>query len=943
MCTLRPARWLLTAFAALALTTGARPQSAPPKNPSLQEVPIDLDLSDPKAKVDPVVFFEAPDPYGNAKIEIVTGLLRRELYRQGVLLAARDELGLVARDGSLGDSAPDDLPPNNRFRVNPRFVVGRAHEIKIEVGPAAASRVLWRAEGTGPALAAEQAAEAVTAAEALSRGGYITALKRAGLRGKANPVDPKAAVPDAAEKLLGQMTFTAQFAAARLLHDAIRTKGESAATLGALSRAYATLGMLTDMQWGTLPWVCKARGLLYAERLRQRDPNSPWGHWHRAYAAALAGMHATALADLKEAERVRGTTSAPGWVGLTDALCRFDTARLKEAVGDGPLGDTASLFHFLTVENTRSPVRALAAGAEVLKRVPDCYRVHDALAETGGVAAQHSTTLAGMTVFTETFRTRLTEMPGLPQVVADALPQTVPEADLVKALAAAGKSRDDRGEPSWAALGKFAQDTRLVQVNGRLMFLRHVFGVPTDEFFAEAKPLVADHPLFAYIETFTLDPARQRAEYQKKVRALKVPELTYRDFGLLYALQTLGEAERVKYSNIAIMHGDNLYYDAYLILRRFAPTQNASQFARRMLANSPYAPMARAEIIAHDPKVTKDELAAWEKEAQHPEVFMALARRALAENRPADAEKPLTKAIELSPDQATYRLLAEAYRKKGDEDKWLATLEKYLKEPDPGLGHAQVRVEIANHFMAKKDYKRAQPYAEAAADTWAAWAMLCASKCADGLEEWDKAEQWARNVSERYQESVHVWFFWCLRTGHGDRAAAQQMVEKHLEKVGTRRSVADVAVDAVYQAATGKREKTAELFLAVHQRQANPAMLLTAALEYDALGDKAKRDRALAAWPEKSAYAPLVTLLRKELEKGEKEVPTKEEVEAAFKQMPADAQSFASYVVGRFLLTRGQKDLASEYLKRCIAESASASNFPPALAGLCLQELEQKK
>jgi uncharacterized protein HemY len=120
-------------------------------------------------------------------------------------------------------------------------------------------------------------------------------------------------------------------------------------------------------------------------------------------------------------------------------------------------------------------------------------------------------------------------------------------------------------------------------------------------------------------------------------------------------------------------------------------------------------------------------------------------------------------------------------------------------------------------------------------------------------------------------------------------------------------------------------------------------MLLTAILEYDAVGDKAKRDRALAAWPDKTTYEPMVGLLRAQLQKGEKEVPGKEEIEAALKKMPPDTQSFGGYVAGRFLLTRGQKELASEYLKRCIAESPSASTVPSALAGLALQELEQKK
>src|SRR3954453_21391286 len=103
MSTIRSLRWAPAVLVVLTVSPAARPQSAPPKNPPLKEVPIDLDLSDPKAKVDPVVFFEAPDPYGNERIEIVTGWWRRELYRRGLLLAPRDELGLIARDGSLGD------------------------------------------------------------------------------------------------------------------------------------------------------------------------------------------------------------------------------------------------------------------------------------------------------------------------------------------------------------------------------------------------------------------------------------------------------------------------------------------------------------------------------------------------------------------------------------------------------------------------------------------------------------------------------------------------------------------------------------------------------------------------------------------------------------------------------------------------------------------------
>ncbi|HKB05165.1 MAG TPA: hypothetical protein VKD90_23270 [Gemmataceae bacterium] len=920
-----------------------QPPAPAPTVPPLKEVPNDLDLSDPKKKVDPIVFFEAADPYGSGKLEFPTGLLRRELYRQGVLLAARDELGLTTRDGAMREAPPDDLPDLNRFRVNPRLVQTEPHEVKIEIGPTAASRVLWVARADAkPPLPVEEPSIALTRAEVFSRGGYLTALKRAGLRGTANPVDAKATVPAEVEKLLGQMTFTAQLAAVRLLHEAIRTKGESPATLGALSRAYAHLGMLTDTQWGAHPWVFKARGLLYAERIRQRDPAAPWGLWHRAYAEGLAGMHANALADLKAADGVRGKTIAPDWVGLMDALCRFDSARLKEASGDGPLGDTARVFHFLTVENRSSPHQALAAGTELVKRIPDCYRVHDALSEHGGVSAKHSSTVAGMEAMTKTFPERVADMPAVPKVVADALAPGTPEPDLVKALVEAGKSRDDRGEPSWAVLGRLAQEARVVQANGRLIFLRDTLAVSATEFLNEVKPLISDHPLAGYFETFALDRARNPAEYQKRIRALKVPELTYRHFGLHYALMTLSPEERGNYSNISVKHGDDLYYDMYLAVRNYTPDQDSTKYAWRMLAQSPYAPMARAALLLHDKSIGEAEVAAWTKEAQHPDVFLALARRALARNKPDEAEPLIRKAIQLAPEHGTYRLLAQTYKARGDTEKWLASLEEFLKEPDPGLGHAQVRVEIANHFMSKKDFQKAQPYAEAAAESWAAWAMLCACRCADGLEQWEGAEQWARRVSERYAESYHVWFFWCLRSGRGDRAAAEKVVTDHLEMVGARRSVNDILVDGVRQAAAGKPGKAAEAFLSVHQKARNDALLLSAILQYDGIGDMKQRDRLLAQLPDKSPYDPLFTLIRGKLAKGEKEVPDEETIAATLKALAPDARSFGAYVVGRFLQKRGDTKRAAEYLRRCLAESTSVNTIPSALSGLALQELEKK-
>jgi tetratricopeptide (TPR) repeat protein len=940
---------LLTVLMATTVILAQPPkQPRPPRpvraNPALKEVPIDLDLYDAKRKVDPFLFVEPAEPYGDGKFEVVTGLLRRELYRQAFLLAGRDELGLTIRDGTLGEVPPDEVRPlTHRFRVIPQFTVDKPHEIAVQIGPLAASRTIWREAAETPPVAHEQPSEALTAAEAYSRTGYITALKRGGHRGMPNPIDPKAIVPPEAQTLLEQMTLTAQFAAVQLLHETLRKTGESPATLGAISRAYANLGMLTDTQWGAAPWVFKARGLLYAERLRQRDLTSPWGLWARAYASALAGMHAEALADLKAADAVRGVTPVPEWAVLADALCRFDTARLAAmAKKDGPLADTAAVFQFLTVENTTSAHQPLQVGLQVVKRIPECYRIHDALAETGGVGSLHRTTLAGIDVMSKSLFARVSELPGLPKAATDAIQANVAEPELVKTLIAAGQSRDDRVEPSWAALGQLIREVRVPQIYRRLVFLRHTYGVDPTEFLDEVKPLVADHPLYPYLDTYRFNMRRDKVQIERVMRQLKVPELTYRHHLLQGELQLLGETERLKYMNIALMHGDNLYYDGYLGMRFFTPDQPAAaKYGKRMLVHSPYAPIARAALINHDWASVKDLAAEWEKEAQQPSVLLALSRRAVAEGRQDDADRLIARALEFSPDRETYQILADSYKKKGDIDKWLATLERFLKEPDPGLGHARVRVDIAEYYMSKKEFAKAKPYADEAAETYAAWAMMCASKCAEGLGELDAAEKWLQRVSERYEDMPQVWFLWCLRNGRGDRDGARAGLETYLKKTAPPRIGRDQMLTAMLHVVDGEHAKAGERFLAAHRLAPHDVYLMTAALQFDAAGDKAQRDKVFSAVAAKGLYDPVVILLRSTLAKGEKEVPTAEEVAAALKQLAPGPQVDCRYFIGQFLLSRGQPVAAAEYFKRAATDYGPYA-MTPALAGLALRAAEKK-
>src|SRR5262245_10716967 len=205
------------------------------ETPPLQEHDLGGNLALP-GLTEPIIYLEPPAPdWDGRSLTVVTGLLRRELYRQGVLLAARDELGLSTRDGTMGELAPTDLSPSQRLRVTADFAIGRPHRVEIE----SAGRPVWKAEASTPSVDFEQPMQALAAAETLSRRGYVHALKRAGLEGTPNRVDPAAAIPETAARHLERMTVPDQLFALRELHSTIRTAGESPALLGALSRAYA--------------------------------------------------------------------------------------------------------------------------------------------------------------------------------------------------------------------------------------------------------------------------------------------------------------------------------------------------------------------------------------------------------------------------------------------------------------------------------------------------------------------------------------------------------------------------------------------------------------------------------------------------------------------------------------------------------------------------------
>ena len=270
--------------------------------------------------------------------DIDQAILPRELVRQAMLIAARDELGLSTRDEVIDDfwAQGEGVPPATAEIVS--FIRDQVWHAQVRRAGKDQTKHLCDYETQASKEHIVDLLKLTVAAEALSRQEFPRALKDLGLEGTPNDrkETTEPALPKFVEGRLSALGYSQNLAAIRDLHQAIRTKGETPAALGALVRGYAQLGVLSEFLWNPAHKAFKARALLYAQRLVARGPDRPWGLWHRAFALALVGRHRDALADLESArKRAASTKDDPPWLDVIDAFARCDTKRLEGRKGPG--------------------------------------------------------------------------------------------------------------------------------------------------------------------------------------------------------------------------------------------------------------------------------------------------------------------------------------------------------------------------------------------------------------------------------------------------------------------------------------------------------------------------------------------------------------------------------------------------------------------------------
>ncbi|WP_165248502.1 hypothetical protein [Paludisphaera soli] len=849
-------------------------------------------------------------------------ILERELVRQAVLLAARDERGLTTRDELLDGAAPPagearPLKITTVFsrslnRLLARIPDGKRAEGLIEP-------VLAKALGGDPE-SDDFPTHLASTLEGMTRAEFPKLLDQHGGRGEPNRIAAEGPAPGGVEERLATLGLVDHFEAVRALHRAIRAEGESPERLGLLARAYAQLAALTAHHWSPVHRAFQARALLYAERLVARDPDSSFALRHRAFARALVGLHAAAMKDLEAAKSLDAKAGrpapVPGWVEVIDAHLNYDRARLEAA--KPPHDRLAALLKMVNFEFPAYTRLAAKSAEAVLQLDPDCGRAFDVLSNNGGLNDKHRATDIAPQAFRALFRTKLADADDLPETVRKALERDADDLALTDALDEAGSASVDPDEPSWGVLAQLAREARFVQVQRRLTFMARNWGVPVEDYWDEVKPLVEGHRFRPYLGAITRDKeeARKFAEF---ARTFPIVDLELTESDLIEVI--LGDSKRDPRDlrKSAEVFSSRTARD---LSSQIAEGVNSGLVptAEALLRVSPRNPYAKDILVRHDWERSQPRLEEWKKSDGGAAAFQrGLGYQYLDLKRFAEAREWLARYVEQSPDRTAYEKLAESYEGEGDREGWLAALEAYLENTeDAGLDHAQVRVRIANYYLSQDRPKEAKPYSDEAAQTWAGWAMLCASEVDERLGDLESAEDWARNVSERYPDSWNVWYRFCKRTGEGDLDGATD-----LARAAVRAGVAPPVGRAYLHWLEGEPDEAIRTLERVYETTPEDGIATLLISLYDQTGAAGKRDDLMRkvieeVKPTAPTSAALLDLMLKSTAVGAPPLDLAA-VQAQLDESPAEIRLPLRFHVGRFLLNHGRPEDARTILEPCLA------------------------
>jgi formylglycine-generating enzyme required for sulfatase activity/tetratricopeptide (TPR) repeat protein len=865
------------------------------------------------------------------KNTLLEGSLFREIGRQALLIAARDELGLATRDRSLRETfpwaeTPTEWPWSVVTSVTRDFV---------------ATITVFRRTGSGVERLWEQQFQLdpeapyeslVTLMEQRSREDFARLLRANGLRDVTRPGPDEQPLPDNVSAALQRMNEISQIFAVRRIHAELQTHGNSPERLGALARGYAHLGCLANVYCAPLHKAYMARALLYAERLLAQNPGSSFALCHRAYARALVGLPEAALTDLDQAVAAAATDAAapPHWVADIEAYCRGDVNTLSQRLA-GNSGTALSAFLHYWCQYGRGDDDAWdAAMRGVLLREPDCLRIRFgmALISSLGSKAVARQTLAELP---DILRRGLTDIPDLPDDVARLVADDADEspkwfARLVTQLKDAGRPQVDRSEPSLDALGQLLSEVGFLAAWQCLDYEQNWLGVPVDERIPEIAPWAAAHP---YERALTARALRGNAWQQAGKEVLERmdrAELEVWSLPVVLRYRSADERRALDHSRAAWEHADWTSHELLMRKTGIGSSSQARQWLAALQRVAAQLPGTRQWRLLVDPEACRPELRQWETDFINDAAMQeALADNYLKFGETDAAERCTRRRIEIAPSFDAWHQMARVADQRGDDAGWLAALEESLTLPVPGLEHAQTRSRIVRYFMDRNDPQRAEPYAEAGAQTYAAWAMYRAAEVQERLGNWDLANRYRHEISTRYVDQALEWYLWCARTGRGDADTAERVGQQYLASLGAETPQNARLPAVLFEWMRGHTDAALQRMRPIAAETTDPFELWMAASLGDSSGDATLRDASLQRIIELSHSGDTFTLppaaaiaehVQSQLAAGGEGRLDVDWLDRQIERLPADAPTNMWFFLGQSLMNHGQEDAGREYLRR---------------------------
>lgn len=795
------------------------------------------------------------------------GRLARELVRQALLIAARDELGLQTYDAWLEEPAAP--------------VEGLDFDLKIDGGPETMVEVQQSASGligkltrfklASPSDPINYVAIAIEA-ETLSRERFPAILTKA-LKGQlpaSHRLDPRPPVaaaetvlPPELESRVQQMNVLGLLVALRDLHRGYASDRQSR-WLGGLVRVYSQLGYLLGGSPGVRQKIFRARALLYAQRWIAAEPESTAAIEHRAFALALCGLHAPALEDVATAEALRkklaDRSRAPmEWLPIIVDHCRFEFKPLRTPKDNDyqlatlsrmshmrDCGYTGAVYPILDEARKSMPMskqfvilvghltnqfESKAANIQSLRSLENDFAE---LSKRSDISTETVVALRDRKITGEK-----NDKPGF-------------EVDYVWMGAVADSLYDSRsddhklqGEPSWQGIHRAIREEAFVLVAERGLTLFNAFMEPTDELFERCKPLLGNYPYFDYFGS--VQPAT-RIRREAMVRLMAAFDFEGYEFPLRHYAWKAAGFDDAFYEQLKLAfraYRDDLYEELAQI-KQVIPKSEWSDLYARMKRTSPHSSYGLFEQLRFRPKTVEQDQAAFEaRAARYVNVLREMAQNAVSSKKYDEAERLMLLQTKLDFSNRLARDLSDLYQDRGRHEEAIAVLAESIKHPQSELSRMDSRVRAGWLHAARREWRQAATYIEGTLDPETVHGLASAANIYEGLYDWKNAEALYRRLAENYPNSRQDWYFFCRRTGQGDLKAARELAQKGIDEAGLNNAFISGTDFGMFYLLEKKFAEAHHQFAYEQRRHGSPLDGLMAAFVADRMGDIEGRDRML--------------------------------------------------------------------------------------------------